>query len=145
MSSDNTRMTTDLSKNEPGESTAALGWIAFAACMMIMLGVFHIIAGLAGIIGDTAYVATPNYLFAFDSTVWGWIHLLGGVLVALAGAALFQGALWARTVGVIMALASAIGTFAFLPNSPIWAMAILAVDVTIIWALITHGRAWQTR
>ena len=145
MSSDNTRMTTDLSGNEPEESTAAMGWIAFAACMMIMVGVFHVIAGLSGIIGDTAYVRTPNYVFAFDSTTWGWIHLLGGVLVALAGAALFRGALWARTVGVILALGSAVGTFAFLPSSPIWAMAILAVDVAIIWALTAHGRAWAVR
>jgi hypothetical protein len=145
MSSDNIRMTTDLSGNRPEDSPAAMGWIAFAACMMIMVGVFHIIAGLSGIIGDTAYVATPNYVFAFDSTTWGWIHLLAGALVALAGAALFQGALWARTVGVILALVSAIGTFAFLPSSPIWAMAILAADVAVIWALTTHGRAWAVR
>ena len=121
-------------------SGAAAGWIVFAAFVLIMIGSFDIIAGLAGIIHDEFYVATPNYIFEFDATTWGWIKLLWGIVVLLAGFGLFSGAVWARTVGVIVALISAIVNFAWLPVYPIWAVTIIAIDVAVIWALTAHGR-----
>lgn len=121
-------------------SGAAAGWIVFAAFALIMIGSFDIIAGLAGIIHDEFYVATPNYIFEFDATTWGWIKLLWGIVVLLAGFGLFSGAVWARTVGVIVALISAIVNFAWLPVYPIWAVTIIAIDVAVIWALTAHGR-----
>jgi hypothetical protein len=145
MSIDSTKGTGPVRSGSPERppSAAAVGWIAFAGSMMVLLGIFHAIAGLAGILGDEATVATRNYIFTFDTTVWGWIHLLGGVLAVVAGGFVFSGAVWARTVGVIIALGSAVGTFAYLPTSPVWAVAILAVDVTIIWALTLHGRDFE--
>ena len=83
-------------------SGAAVGFTMFAAFMMILIGSFHIIAGLAGILEDEFYAVTPNWVLQFDATTWGWIHLLAGIIVLLAGFALFSGAVWARTVGVIM-------------------------------------------
>jgi hypothetical protein len=116
------------------------GWVAFASWMLILVGFFHVISGIGGITSDDVYVRTANYVFSFSSTAWGWIHLLLGVLVMAAGAALFNGAVWARTVGVVVATVSAIGTFAFLPSAPVWALVILAVDVLVIWALLNYGR-----
>ena len=119
---------------------SAAGFIIFAAVMMTMMGVFHSIAGLAGILEDEFYVATPNYLLEFDATAWGWIHLIGGLVILFAGFGLFQGAVWARTVGVILASLSAIANFAFIPFYPVWSLVIIAVDVFVIWALTVHGR-----
>jgi hypothetical protein len=121
-------------------SGAAVGWTVFAAFILILIGSFDIIAGLAGIIEDQFYVATPNYIFEFDATTWGWIKLLWGIVVLLAGLALFSGAVWARTVGVIVALISAILNFAWLPVYPVWAITIIAIDIAVIWALTAHGR-----
>ena len=121
-------------------SGAAVGWTGFAAFMMMMLGSFHVIAGLAGLVGDNLYVKSPNYVFQFDTTTWGWIHLIGGVIAFLAGLALFQGAVWARTIGVLIALGSALGAFAWLPIYPFWAFTLIAVDIAVIWALTAHGR-----
>jgi hypothetical protein len=121
-------------------SGAAVGWTVFAAFILILIGSFDIIAGLAGIIEDEFYVATPNYIFEFDATTWGWIKLLWGIVVLLAGLALFSGAVWARTVGVIVALISAILNFAWLPVYPVWAITIIAIDIAVIWALTAHGR-----
>ena len=118
----------------------AVGWTTFAAIIMIMIGTFHAIAGLSGILDDKVYAATPRYVFEFDATAWGWIHLLMGILVAVAGFALFSGAVWARTVGVILALLSAIANFAFIPWYPVWSIVMIAVDVAVIWALTAHGR-----
>ena len=121
-------------------STAAVGWTAFAGCMMLMTGVWWIIAGLVGVINDDFYVTTPKYIFEFDTTAWGWIHLVVGILVLLAGIGLFSGAVWARIVGVVMAFLATLVGFAWLPWYPLWAILIIVASVTVIWALIAHGR-----
>jgi hypothetical protein len=112
----------------------------FASIMMIFIGVSHAISGLSGIIKDDFYAVTPNYVLEFDVTTWGWIHLIGGIIVVLAAFSLYSGAVWARTVGVIIALVSAIVSFAWIPIYPIWSIVIIAIDVTVIWALTAHGR-----
>jgi len=112
----------------------------FAAFMMILIGSFHAIAGLAGILEDEFYAITPNYVFELDATSWGWIHLIGGVIVLLAGFGLFSGAVWARTVGVIVATISAIVSFVWIPWYPVWSIVVIGVDVAVIWALTAHGR-----
>ena len=86
------------------------------------------------------YVNTPNYLFKFDATRWGWIHLLVGLLVLLAGFAVLAGQTWGRVIGIVLAVFSAMANFAFIPYYPFWSLTIIALDVFVIWALATHGR-----
>lgn len=121
-------------------SSWAIGYTAFAGLMMIMIGVFHALAGIAAIWENEFYAVTDNYIFKFDVTTWGWIQLAGGVVVLLAGFGVFSGALWARIVGVIVAAISGMISFMFLPYSPVWSILIIAVDVAVIWALTAHGR-----
>jgi hypothetical protein len=121
-------------------SAGAVGWTMFAAFMLILIGGFHIFAGLVGLINDKFYAVTPKYVLQFDATTWGWIHLLAGIVVMLAGFGLLSGAVWARTVGVIIALISAFASFTWLPWYPIWGIMIITIDVTVIWALTAHGR-----
>ena len=118
----------------------AIGWTFFAAFMMIMIGTFWIIAGLAGVLEDDIYVLGQEYVFKFDVTTWGWIHLILGVVILLAGFGLFSGAVWARTIGVIMAVISSIVGFAWLPWYPVWGIIIISVSIGVIWALTAHGR-----
>lgn len=118
----------------------AVGWISFAGIMLIMIGFFHAIAGLAGIINDEFYVVGQEYVFQFDATTWGWIHLILGIVVLLAGFFVFTGSVVARTVGVIVAVLSALAGFAWMPWYPIWGITIVAVAVSVIWALTAHGR-----
>ena len=117
----------------------AVGFIVFAAVMMIMSGVFQALAGLIAIFENEFYVATRNYLFEFDATSWGWIHLILGVIVGLAGFALLSGATWARVVGITLAVLSAVANFLFIPYYPFWSLLIIALDVLVIWALAVHG------
>jgi hypothetical protein len=118
----------------------AVGFILFAAIMMIMNGVFQALAGLIAIFENEFYVATRNYLFKFDVTTWGWIHLIVGIIVALAGWGLLSGRTWARVVGITLAVLSAIANFLFIPYYPFWSLLIVALDVFVIWAIATHGR-----
>lgn len=121
-------------------ATGWAGWAAFAGMMMILVGGFDVIQGLAAVIKDNFYAVTPNYIFEFDATTWGWVHLILGVIVVLAGFGIFSGAVWARTVGVIVAFVSALANFAWLPYSPVWSIIVITIDVFVIYALIVHGR-----
>jgi len=122
----------------------AVGWTWFAAVMMWLIGGFHAIAGLVGIVDDEFYVVTQDYVFQFDVTTWGWIHLIAGVIVFLAGVALLSGQVWARTVGVILAVVSILANFAWLPWYPFWSIIMITVNVFVIWALTVHGRDIDT-
>lgn len=118
----------------------AVGWTVFAATMMWIVGAFHVLAGLAAVVEDEIYVLTPEYLYQLDVTTWGWIHLIMGIVVILAGVGVFRGAVWARTVGVILAIISILVSFAWLPWYPIWAILLIAAGIFVIWALTVHGR-----
>jgi hypothetical protein len=121
-------------------SGMAVGFTIFAGVMMIMVGIFQGLWGLAAIIKDQFFVVTRNYAYNVDVTTWGWIHLIVAAIIVLAGFALFSGAVWARTVGVTLAVLSAIANFLTIPYYPLWSILIIAVDVFVIWALTAHGR-----
>jgi hypothetical protein len=120
-------------------SGTAVGFTYFAAAMMLLIGMFGALYGLAAIIKDEFFVVTPNYLYKVDVTIWGWIQLIVGVVVLLAGLSLFTGATWARAVGVIIAVISALTSFFTIPYYPFWSLLIIALDVFVIWALTVHG------
>ena len=117
----------------------AVGFILFAAIMMIMAGVFQALQGLVAIFENEFYVPTRNYVFQFDATSWGWIHLVVGLLVAFAGWGLLSGRTWARAVAIILAVLSAIANFAFIPYYPFWSMLIIVIDILVIWAIAAYG------
>jgi hypothetical protein len=127
------------STEEP-PSRWASGFIAFAGVMMIMAGGFQILVGLVALFENEFYVTTRNYLLKFDATSWGWIHLLLGLLVFFAGFAVLSGQTWGRVIGTILAVLSALTMFAFVPYYPFWALAVITLDVFVIWALFAHGR-----
>ena len=128
---------------QPGyqpDNMAAEGFTVLAAVLMIMGGLWSVFIGLTGIIKQAFYVAIPNYTFNLSLHAWGWTHLIIGAVVVAAGACLLLGMLWARVVGVVLAVISAIANFLFLPHYPIWSIIVIAIDVFIIWALVSSGR-----
>jgi hypothetical protein len=122
----------------------AVGFIVFAAIMMMMAGLFQFTAGLVAIFQNEFFVATRNYIFKFDATTWGWIHVLLGIVVGVAGFGLLAGRTWARVLAITMASLSAVANFLFLPYYPIWALIIITLDVLVIWAVAAHGRELAT-
>lgn len=129
-----------MSTRQENYSDAAVGWTIFASILLIMIGVFQAISGLVAIVNDTFYVVGEVWIFQFDISTWGWIHLLIGLALALAGLFLFRGAMWARVVGIVVASIAAIANFAWLPWYPLWSIIIITVSVFVIWALSVHGR-----
>ena len=91
---------------EAGRAIGAVGMIFFASVMMVMIGFFHAMYGLAAILKGTAFIPTQETIYALDISTWGWIHLIGGILILIAGWSLFSGATWARVVGITLALSA---------------------------------------
>ena len=135
------------SPSVPGRRAAAaptptrwVGWILFAATMMVLLGALHAIAGLLALLNDQYYQVGKGDLAVDASyTVWGWTHLVVGAVVLAAGVALVYGRTWARVVGVAVACVSVLLNIGFLAAYPMYAAIIIALDVLVIWAITVHG------
>ncbi|MCG5215818.1 DUF7144 family membrane protein [Streptosporangium sp. KLBMP 9127] len=117
----------------------------FAGITMLVLGCFQALMGLVGVFNTDFYLVTANDLaIPVNYTAWGWAHLIMGVVVALAGAAVLAGRTWGRVVGIVLAAIQALVNFAWLPAYPLWSIIIIAVDVLVIYALAVHGREMST-
>ncbi|MEU2717354.1 hypothetical protein [Streptomyces sp. NPDC007205] len=113
------------------------GWVVFAAVLMIFGGLMTLCAGIAAIAKGAVFVATRTYVFQFSLTGWGWVHLIMGIVIALAGFALFRDATWARVVGVVLTGLSMFANFLWIPYTPFWAIVLIAINGFVIWALCT--------
>ena len=118
----------------------AVGIGIFAGAMLLTLGTFQAFQGLAAILNDNLYVAGIDYVYAFDLTVWGWIHLTVGAVAVITGIGLFFEQGWARVVGLILVILSALLNFMFIPYYPIWSLVVIALDIAAVWALSTMLR-----
>jgi len=130
------------SQPSPTKLAWAEGLAVFAASLLIMVGIFQALQGLAAIINDERFVVTGNYVYKLDATGWGWIHLILGLVFIGVGIAMIMGQTWSFVAAMVVAIVSAVAQFMWLPYYPVWAIVIIALDVAIIWALVTQlGRS----
>lgn len=125
---------------EQSYNAAAVGLILCAGILMVMGGIFQMLQGIVALFNDTFFVVGAEYVFEFDVTTWGWIHLGMGAIVAAAGAGLFSGAMWARSIAVVVAGLSMVTSFLWIPYYPVWSLLTIAFDAFVIWAVTVHGR-----
>lgn len=126
--------------------TGWVGWVMFASAIMIMVGAFQIIAGFTALLYRGFYlVSDTGLLVHVNYTAWGAVHLALGLVAVIAGMALLAGRMWARVVGITMAVISAIVNLAFIPAYPVWSVIIIALDVVVIYAIAAHGREAAAR
>jgi hypothetical protein len=128
-----------MNTNDRQMSGWAVGGVVFAATMLIIIGVFHEIVGLVAIIDDEFYVVGRQYTFELDTTAFGWIHLLMGLLLIGVGWGLFARRAWAGVAAIVLAGLSAIASFFFIPYYPAWSIVVIALDVWVIWSLTRPG------
>ena len=118
----------------------AIGWTAFAGLLMVMMGFWWMLTGSVALLDSEFYVVTQRWVLQFDVWTWGWIHLILGIVILAAGCGVLIGAVWARIVGVILAIVAGLMAFGWLPYHPVWAILLIAIAVAVIWALTVHGR-----
>jgi hypothetical protein len=132
-------MANDRTSGDQRVSGWAVGGITFAAVVLMLIGFFQVVAGLSAIIDDEFFVVARNYTFDLDTSAWGWVHLLLGLLLVFTAWGLFIGAGWAVVVGIFLAGLSALANFFFIPYYPFWAILVIALDVWVIWSLTRPG------
>jgi hypothetical protein len=133
-------MATMATHSNANHSAWAVVFSAFAGILLIMIGIFHALAGVVAIANDTFFVVGREWIFEFDVTAWGWIHLIGGIIVVASGFGILTGNVLARSIGVAVAVLSSVVNFAWLPYYPVWSAVMIALSVAVIWALTVHGR-----
>jgi len=120
------------------------GWIVFAGFLIVIVGAMDVLQGFVGILEDEYVLATPEGLAIVDVTAWGWVTLLWGGLLILAGLALLGGAGWARWLAMIAVAVNAIEQIAFLANYPqaypLWNILIVTLNILVLYALTAR---WQ--
>lgn len=123
--------------HEPHTSRGAwaAGGTMFAGVLLLVDGVLAIIKGITGIANDDVYARLGDYVFKFNTTAWGWIHLILGIVLVVVGVGLLKRMLWARVAGVVLAGCSIILNFMWLPYTPFWAIISIIIGVFVIWAL----------
>jgi hypothetical protein len=117
------------------------GWVAFAGVMLLLVGAFNVVVGLVALFRSDVFVAAPAGPLVFSLTGWGWVHLIGGVLLVITGLGVFSGNAIARTAAVVLAGLNALAQLTFLPEYPLWAVLVIVLDVVVIAALLTRGTA----
>ena len=130
---------TDPQPTRQDPSRWAMSGVLFAASMLILIGCFQVIAGLVAIFDDEFYVVARNYTFNLDTSAWGWLHLLLGLLLLVTAFGLFTLRSWASYTAIGLAILSAIANFFFIPYYPFWSILVIALDVWVIWALTRPG------
>jgi hypothetical protein len=123
---------------ETHDGLVVTGLYLFAAVFMLIAGSFHVIQGLAALLDDGFIGSTDNYAYDIDITAWGWMHVLTGIVVVLAGAGLLSGAIWARLLALFIVVASSMINFVYIPYQPLWSIVQLTLNGLVIWALLAY-------
>ena len=111
-----------------------------AGFLLIFNGILGFLVGLSAIIRGGFFAVHTGYAYHWSIHGWGWLQLIIGCVVFAAGVCVLLGMLWARIFGAVLAGFSAIASFMFIPYYPVWSIVVIAVDLFIVWALLSGGR-----
>jgi hypothetical protein len=119
----------------PTEEADIGGWATFAAIVLFVSGVFSGLYGLAAVLNDKVITVGGGGVIVWDFTTWGWIHMgLAAVMIATS-LALFAGQNWARWTAVVLCILNAILQLTIITAFPIWALVVIALDMTVMYQL----------
>lgn len=114
----------------------AVGVAWAAAALLLVASILAFLQGIAAVAGDESLVLVDDgYIYAFNLTTWGWIHIILGIIGVCIAIGVFYAAVWARALAIVIAVLSIIANFMWLPYTPWWSILIIILDVLVIWAM----------
>ena len=121
------------------------GWIVFAAVVMLIVGSIDFFEGLIAVIRKQYYVVTPSQIVVFNVTTWGWLTMLWGIVLVLAGLALWSGSSWARWFSVVVVSINLLGQLGWLGSTayPLWTLTGIALSIIVIYALTARWEGYR--
>ena len=120
------------------EEERGQGWVMFAGILLLTLGTFNCIDGIAAIGKAHFYVGNAHYVFG-DLKAWGWTVLILGAIQLLVGLGIFAKNQFARWTGIVIVSLNALAQLLMIPAYPFWSLAIFAIDILAIYGLIAYG------
>lgn len=121
--------------------TRWVGWGWFAAILIVLSGALEVLFGiLAILLPASQYFTTREGTTVFFVSLWGWWHLLIGLVLIAAGIALANGRTWARVFAVVAVALNAVSQLLSLPAQPWWSIVVFTLDIVVIYAITVHGR-----
>jgi hypothetical protein len=115
------------------------GWGAFAGVVLFLSGTFSFLYGLAAVLNDKVVtVGGSGGVIVWDFTAWGWVQMVVGVVMVTVSLGLFAVKGWARWAAVLIAMINAIVQVTVITAFPIWALIVIALDVTVIYQLTVN-------
>jgi hypothetical protein len=114
------------------------GLVLFAAILLLVVGFFNMLYGIAAIANSHVFVANAHYVIG-DLRAWGWVTLIISVLQLVAAGGILAGNQLARWFAVAVVGLNAIAMMFFIPAYPFWALVIIAVDVVALYGLCAYG------
>ncbi|MEV0340802.1 hypothetical protein AB0H49_17420 [Nocardia sp. NPDC050713] len=133
------QMTTPETRHPVRQGIAA-GTSIGAAILLLTVGVLQILEGISAVVDDELFVVGPEYVYQFDISTWGWIHIVIGAILVVCAIGLMTGSTWGRIAAIVIAAIAIIANFASLPYYPYWSILIIALSIVVIWAVST----WRT-
>jgi len=124
--------------NDTGDRVEGHGLLIFASVLLMVLGLFNLLDGIAAVARSHVFIANAHYVVG-DLRAWGWVTLILGALQVLAGVGVLTGNQLARWFGVAVVGLNAFAQFFFIPAYPFWSLTIIAVDMVALWALCVYG------
>lgn len=121
------------------EEERGQGWVLFAGVLLLTLGAFNMVDGIAAISRAHFYVQNAHYVFG-DLRAWGWVVLCLGVLQLLVGLGVFARNQAARWTGVVVLSFNALAQLFMMPSYPFWALSVFAIDILAIYGLVAYGK-----
>jgi hypothetical protein len=114
------------------------GLLVFASVLLMVVGFFNFIDGIAAVADSHFFVANAHYVIG-DLRTWGWCVMLLGALQIVVAFGVLYGNQVARWTAVALIGLNAIAQMMFLPSYPLWSLTIIAIDVVALWGLCAYG------
>jgi hypothetical protein len=127
-------------QGRPVRQVVAAGASIGAGALLFTTAVLTVLQGIQALVDRKPLIIGSNYVYKFNATGWGWIHIAAGIVLGIVAIGLITGAVWARVTAIVMACISIVVMFMWLPYYPMWSIIVIALDVIIIWAVAT----WDT-
>ena len=116
------------------------GWIAFAGIMLIITGALSIVNGLWALDHkDSAGAIAGQLLYENKLETWGWIMLIWGIVVLLAGFLVFSGSQFGRWIGILAASIAMIVNMTWVFAFPVAALIEVLLAALVLYALVVYG------
>ena len=119
--------------------TGWVGWVIAASIVLMIEGIMQIVYGFAALYHQTWYVVTSSTIYLFDLNTWGYISIISGLVLILAGILLLNGNLFGRTIGLLFVVIGLIESISLAGAAPIWSFLAIVLYLVIGYGILAHG------